>query len=309
MFDYSIPALMTKLPIYINPVSDFGFKFLFGSTANKELLIALLNSLFHGKKTISDIVYNRNEHVGDSELQGGIVFDLSCTGNDGEKFVIEVQRSSRVNLKRRMLYYGSKLISDQAPKGRRQLWNYTLSEVYVIVLLDTFSLTDKRFSERYFYDICLCDRVTGDVFYKDLCFIYIELTNFTKEADELTSDLDEWLYILKYLESLDHQPIYLQKPIFDKLFSMAEYSKLSMEDKKMYDISQKRLWDEESVRQYREQQLEESNAKGLKQGLEKGRAEGKQNLLDIARRMKEAGMAADDIVTFTQLPISDIESL
>jgi len=86
-----------------------------------------------------------------------------------------------------------------------------------------------------------------------------------------------------------------------------------MEDKKMYDISQKRLWDEESVRQYREQQLEESNAKGLKQGLaqglEKGRAEGKQNLLDIARRMKEAGMAADDIVTFTQLPISDIESL
>jgi hypothetical protein len=35
---------------YIDPLSDFGFKLLFGSDPNKEILIAFLNELFKGRK-------------------------------------------------------------------------------------------------------------------------------------------------------------------------------------------------------------------------------------------------------------------
>lgn len=46
-------------------------------------------------------------------------------------------------IKRRMLYYSSKLIADQAPKGKRREWNYAITEVYVIVLMDGFELPNE----------------------------------------------------------------------------------------------------------------------------------------------------------------------
>jgi len=313
MFGLPMHKPMSNHPKYINPVSDFGFKFLFGSVSNKELLISLLNSIFRGRKIIRDLIFNKNEHVGDTDKIGGVVFDLSCTGGNGEKFVIEVQRSSHVNFKRRMLYYGCKLISDQAPKGKRHAWNYAISEVYVIVLLDSFSLSDAKSSGKWFHDICLCNRITGSVFYEDLGFIYIELVNFTKDVDDLKEDLDKWLYVLKHLTSMDEQPICLDKPIFEKLFNIAEYSRLSMEEKEMHDISLKRLWDAEAVRQYQEQRLEEAIERGLVQGVEQGRRElaleTKLDLLEMAASMKKLGLSTDDIVKVTKLSVSEVEAL
>lgn len=177
-------ANRTEIPRYIDPTTDYGFKRIFGSEVNKDLLIAFLNDLFRGRKIIQDLVYNKNEHVGDAEETGNVIFDLTCTADNGEQFIIEVQRSTQVNLKRRMLYYGSKLIAEQAPKGKRKEWNYGISEVYVIVLMDGFPMPDEEDGTDFLHDICLCNRDTGKIFYEDLGFIYLELINFVKvEAD------------------------------------------------------------------------------------------------------------------------------
>src|SRR5690606_29068521 len=125
--------------------------------------------------------------------------------------------TAQINLKRRMLYYGSKLIADRAPRGRRKEWDYAIPEVYVIVLMDGFGMPGGDES-RYVHDICLCNRDTGEVFYDDLGFIYLELANFVKEESELETDLDGWLYVLKNMSKLNKIPVYLRKPIFEKLF-------------------------------------------------------------------------------------------
>ena len=44
---------------YINPLTDFGFKRLFGSEFNKELLISFLNAMFHGEQIIQDVTQNK----------------------------------------------------------------------------------------------------------------------------------------------------------------------------------------------------------------------------------------------------------
>jgi predicted transposase/invertase (TIGR01784 family) len=161
----------------IDPLVDFSFKKIFGSEPNKDLLIAFLNEVFRGRKQITDLVYSKNEHPGDTEEIGGAIFDLICTGQDGETFLIEVQRSSQGRLKQRMVYYASRLISDMAPKGKRHVWNYAVSEVYVIVLMDGFTLPESS-GERYLHDICLCNRENGEVFYEGLGFIYLERFDF-----------------------------------------------------------------------------------------------------------------------------------
>lgn len=305
MFVLPIHKLMLERPRYINPLSDFGFKFLFGSTANKELLISLLNSIFHERKVIKDLVFNKTEFVGETEQLGAVVFDLSCMGSNGEKFVIEVQSTSHVNFKKRMLYYGCKLIADQAPKGRRQHWNYAISEVYIIILLANFSINNSKNADGWLNYIRLFNSESGSVFDEDFVFIYIELVNFTKGVDALDNDLERWMYILKSLPYLSDQPASIQGPVFEQLFNIAEYSKLNMEEKDMYDVSLKRLWDQEVVRQYYEQKMEEALEKGREEAL----AEARSNLLNIARNMKKAGSSIEFIAEITNLSTGEVNSL
>lgn len=46
---------------YVNFYTDFAFKKLFGTEANKELLISFLNALLHGKEEIRDLTYLNTE--------------------------------------------------------------------------------------------------------------------------------------------------------------------------------------------------------------------------------------------------------
>lgn len=68
-----------------------------------------------------------------------------------------------------------------------------------------------------------------------LGYTYIELRKFVKGGDELETELDKWLYILKNISRMDKLPVYLRKPVFEKLFNIAEYTNLTKEEKNMYD--------------------------------------------------------------------------
>ena len=54
----------TMMEKYINPYTDFGFKKLFGTEMNKDLLISFLNALLKGQRNIKDIRYLPTEHFG-----------------------------------------------------------------------------------------------------------------------------------------------------------------------------------------------------------------------------------------------------
>jgi predicted transposase/invertase (TIGR01784 family) len=279
---------------YIDPLVDFAFKKIFGSEPNKDLLIAFLNEVFRGRKSIIDLVYNKNEHPGDLKDEGTAIFDLLCTSVDGEQFLIEVQRGRLGNFKERAMFYTSRLISNQAPKGNRSDWAYNLTEVYLIAILEDFTLKigpDKK----YLHDICLCNRDTGEIFYHKLGFTYIELRNFVKTDTELETDLDKWLFVLKNMSQMDKVPVYLRKSIFEKLFNIAEYTNFTKEEKTMYDSSLKRKWDNKSVLDY-----------ALQEGIEKGRHV---EAVAIARELKKEGLAIEFIAKTTKLSIEEIEKL
>lgn len=315
---------------YIDPLNDLAFKKIFGSDPNKDLLIAFLNEIFKGRKHIVDIVYNKNEHPGELKNEGGVIFDLTCTGDQGERFIIEIQRGKQENFKERATFYASRLISDQAPKGKRSDWKYQLTEVYLIAIMDDFTFQNVP-NGKYLHNIRMCDVDTGELFYDKLGYTFIELCNFVKTEDELETDLDNWLYVLKNLSHMDQVPLNLQKPIFEKLFNIAEYSNLTKEEKMSYDRSLKYKWDNDNVREYGlkeaqriglklgleqglEQGLERGLEQGLEQGLQKGLEQGLQQGVDIgvekvAREMKNEGISPEQIEKYTQLSLLEIEKL
>lgn len=47
---------------YINPFTDFGFKKLFGTAYNKDLLIDLLNQVLGDREQIADLTYLNAEN-------------------------------------------------------------------------------------------------------------------------------------------------------------------------------------------------------------------------------------------------------
>ena len=82
---------------YVNPYTDFGFKLLFGTDMNKELLISFLNALLFKEETIKDVTYLNSEQLGTQELDRKAVFDVYCENEKGEKFLVEMQKGEPVS--------------------------------------------------------------------------------------------------------------------------------------------------------------------------------------------------------------------
>ena len=81
---------------HINPFTDFGFKRLFGTEMNKELLISFLYSLLHNQEEITGNRYHNTEQVGSGKLDRKAVFDVYCQNTAGEYFIVEMQKAEQV---------------------------------------------------------------------------------------------------------------------------------------------------------------------------------------------------------------------
>ena len=289
--------------IYIDLLVDFAFKKIFGTDSNKALLIDLLNAVLEGRKIIIDLVYNKNEHHGDNRDEGTAVFDLLCTGDKEEKFLIEIQHSRPINFKKRSIFYTSRLISEQAPKGQMKEWQYNISEVYFIAILDqpepTSTINQLIHKGRYLHDVCLCYRGTGEIFYDHLGYTYIDLLNFTKTLEQCMTSLDKWLYHLKHMQRMNSLPTGLKTTIFEQLYSAAQYINLNREEKRMYDQDLKKKWDNAAV-------LAGAEERGLEKGLEQGKLK---KALEIARNLKSMNLDSNAISKATGLTLEEIENL
>ena len=287
---------------YINPYTDFGFKLLFGTAMNKELLISFLNALLFKEETVKDVTYLNAEHLDTQEYDRRAVFDVYCENEKGEKFLVEMQRGEQQFFKDRSVYYATFPIREQSQRGK---WDYELKAVYIIGILNfTFNDTD---GDYFHHEVKLVDLYTHKVFFDKLTFIYLEMPKFNKKEDELESMFDKWLFVLRNLSSLFERPRALQNRVFDRLFEAAEIAKFNPKELGEYWESLKNFRDWYSVMST---QLKKGREEGLKEGLEKGLEQGrKEECFKNAKKMKQAGIAFDVIAQVTGLSIGEIASL
>lgn len=278
---------------YISLLTDFGFKRIFGTDPNKELLINFLNSLFDGEEVIKDVKYLNSENVGDVYTERKAIFDVYCENENGEKFIVEMQNAYQTYFKDRSLFYSTFPIRGQAPKGSD--WNFCLKKVYVVALLN-YKMSDEAFdSSDTVHTIALMDTKTNKVFNTKLMFKYVEVGRFDKTDEELTSLSDKWMYVLKNLSRLDNRPAALREKIFSKLFAAASVARFTPTELREY---------EDSLKAYRDIKNSLDTAK------EEGREEGReQRNIEIAKKMLAAGMHIDIIINMTDLSKDEIEKL
>ena len=121
--------------VYINAFDNFAFKYLFGRESHKDLLIYFLNGIFKGRKVVVDLEYNNVERWGPGKDYRRTVFDLYCTRDQGDKFIVEMQKSKPDNFKDRSIFYTSNLIQ-KLGRSVEADWDYLLLEVFFIAIMD-----------------------------------------------------------------------------------------------------------------------------------------------------------------------------
>ena len=306
---------------YINPLTDFGFKLIFGTPFNSDLLVSFLNAVLDGERVVEDVEYSNSEKFGSNEDARKAIFDVYCKTADGSRFIVEMQNVYQDFYKDRSIFYSTFPISEQAEKGD---WNYELKDVYTIGILNfAFPESKKSGDNGIFREVKLMDINTKEVFYDKLTYIYVELANFHKDIDECKTLIDKWLFCLKNLQNLLERPTELQGRVFEKLFKTAEIAMFKPMELKAY---------EQSIHAYRDIKngmdsarregeaigLEKGEAIGLEKGeaigLEKGEAIGlekgefKANM-KVARMMKAKGFDVSLISELTGLSEDQIAEL
>jgi len=278
---------------YISLLTDFGFKRIFGTAINKDLLICFLNSLFAGKQVVKDVSYLNPEHVGDVYTDRKAIFDVYCEGENGEKFIVEMQNAYQTYFKDRSLFYSTFPIREQAPKGKD--WDFKLNYVYTVALLN-FDMNEEAFEkEKIRHSVQLCDTATHKVFYDKLELIYVEIAKFNKSLEELETLYDKWLYALKNLYKLTQRPKELCDKVFDRLFEEAEIAKFTPQELREYEASKIAYRDIKNS-------VDTAKREGIAEGMEKKSHE-------IAKKMLTKGMDEATVMEITGLTAELIQQL
>ena len=285
---------------YINPFTDYGFKYLFGTEPNKEFTLALVNELLHGQEKIKSLTLIPSEQLGDTKEDRRAVFDVYAENERGEKIIIEMQKADQQYFKDRSVFYSSFPIRSQGEKGQ---WRFGLKAVYTIGILDFVFDEDKDDEDYFHHEVKLMDVNTKDIFYDKLTYIYLEMPKFQKTEAELKTLSDKWLYALKNLPRLMERPAALQERIFKKFFDVAQTANLSKEEYAKYFESEKVYYDlDGAFRTASNKGYDRGLEKGMEQGLAKGKAE-------VARQLKFMGLPITQIVQATGMTAEEIEKL
>ncbi len=289
--------------VYVNPFTDFGFKKIFGEEASKPILLDFLNALLGDEEgQITELWFKNNEQLGHSGEAKGVIFDIYCEKESGEKFIVELQKNKQDWFKERAVYYATFPIQEQVTKGDPK---YELKAVYCIGILDFIFIDFETQDEKtaWKHEIKLKNQF-GNTFYDKLTFLFLVMPNFNKKEEELYTRLDKWLYFIKNLDDFQTIPqIFKNEVVFTEAFKKAEIAKMTVADFYIYQRNMRAFMDYDGIRNYdlritREKAIEETTIKVEKE-----------TMIKIAKAMIDIGVEIKTIIQSTGLTEDEINDI
>ena len=283
-----------SLPRYADIMLDDWFKRSFQEYSHaKRLLQLTLQALIPERKIVS-LTYAPQESTNQNAGKKGIRVDVECVDDNGQRFVVEVQRSTQQSFYGRAVFNSTFAIQRQIAAGR----SYKFPPVYFIGIM-RFSVhpSDGRFLYRY----SLADDETGERMTEDLHYIFLETPKCRDWAN--ATELEKFGYALQNFPRLRDRPEGFEGEWLDLLFSSAEISNFTPEEKIKYEND---MTTERDIRNQIDYAFDKGKAEGVSQGIQQGMQQGK---LNIARAMLIKGLDTDMISSVTGLAAEEIMKL
>ena len=295
--------------VFIDPLSDFGFKRLLGSERNKDITIHLLNSLI-GEDTgvITDITFIESEMVGFLPGKKKVRLDIHCKTQNSDHVIIEMQRESQRYFVRRLRVYGSHSTISSVKINDKE---YTsVPKVFSLCFMEE-NMPEFKGRDRFFWKIYQKDD-DNEIFSKENVLYFAELCKFAAclETLDLTDEKNLWFYMLTHVADIREEELRQMDPIYQRFYNECLISNLTDMEKKIYVRNVLEYDDvQESLMCVREDSLKQGFDKGVEQGRAEGREQGREeatkqlvrslmgNGFDVPTIVKVTGLTEEEILT------------
>lgn len=310
---------------YANILFDGSFKTVVCAPQNEDLLIKIIELMIPGKH-IAKLKPGDKENHGLSVSDKITTFDLYCTSNIGEQFIVEMQFSRQSHYADRMLTYATYPIraqmtaklntrKEKQSKGESvDKMDYSLIPVYVISLLN-FSIeheSGEALEEGLVSRYSIRNDHNGELMTEALQFIYLELGRLQVRRDEpqkCRTLLEKFAFSLCYIHELDERPSSFEDEMLKRLYNAAEFANMTIEQQTEYERIMRTELDIIAEKNYaRETGLAEGRAEGLAEGLAEGEASMLAKVKAAISMLKE-GSSVEIVSSKTGLSKTDIEAL
>ena len=281
---------------------DYAFKRVFGRNGNEGILKDFLESILDIE--IKDIIIQNPEipkNMRDSKIG---ILDVRAEINGKEIIEVEMQVQNQYNIDKRSPIYITKIYSDQLKEGDSYV---EVKKVAVINILNfnyyernsyhsvgRMKFENSKENEKVDMGYILEEQYVTD----DLEMHFIELSKFRKKNPDISSKLDQWLWLI----CGEEEKIKMAKNENEKIKeAKSELEKLEMspEDRELYELRLKAIRDEINIRE-----------SGFIDGKTEGKKEGElQKSLEIAQNMLKENMPIEVISKLTGLLQEEIEKL
>ena len=287
---------------FADPKNDLAFKKIFGNENKKEILISFLNSVldFKDEKTIVSVSLDNPYQLPDIKELKETILDIKATNQNGDKFIVEMQKKDLSNFDKRSLYYTAKAYVSQIDKGEEII---NLKKVYYIALLDFNMFENKNYISRHL--IINQETTTQDL--KDFEFTFVELKKFDIKLEDLNTTIDKWIYFINNASSFDLIPKqYEDIKEFQEAFQIANKYSWNKKELEYYDRVLMRQMDDVLVEQKRKDDLKKALSKASQEGMQKG---AKKRDIEIAKKLLEAKVDIETIKLSTGLTDMELTSI
>lgn len=321
---------------FLNLFNDMTFKRIFRSEEDKGLLVAFLNTIFEGKRTIVNVTY-RNVEVQHPFLDKGrgCVFDILCTDENNDIYLIEMQYVAQDFILKRMLYYMCCLYVNEVKRG-----DHSFEQVKEVIgiCITHFLLDDEKFRTEYE----LIDNTNLVRKYEKFKLIFLQIPRISDTFEKCHTRTEQWLYVMKNIHSIPPDLAGLRKE-YARILELSKASNLTPEQVDGYLAAENRLLAEidafetainrgqkqgmelglkQGMEQGLQQGIEQGVEQGLQQGIEQGLQQGmeqrlqqgieqgeKEATLKIARSLKKLNTDLQTMIQVTGLSPEEINTL
>jgi len=303
---------------------DFAIKFLLKSKEDYEIIEGFLSALFvaNNYKPVKITALLESESNKEAAHLKKSVADLIVEDTDGNKFIVEIERSFTPNFTHKACFNTARLISDSLSTSQ----DYSkIQKIFHISLLyfETAGMEKPIYhGKTIIHEVDTEHPINIDIMNKGIAtfenknifpeYFFISIPRFN---DQIRSEMDEWLYMMKNSEVKAD----FKSPYMARVAKRLKVLRMTDEERIEYHKYLKESAVQEDILNAANSKgLAEGLQKGMSQGLEKGRKEGREEgreegakltKIEVAKTMLVKGLDINLISQISELSIDEIMEL
>ena len=281
-----------ETPVFVNLLTDAGFKAVYADPANKPLLINLLNTVLPDDVGVSDIVeYRDREQTPDTIYSKKTVLDLVCRDADGNIIGVEVQKKVDSRLFSRCVYYAAGQYHSQLFVGGDYAALHPVFEIAFLAQNYPHDSPELWDADHIVSHYTFAEKRTGECPNSTIFIILAEIGRFNKTEDECLTTRDRLFYWFRHANEFTEKPAWLDDPESKALLTATEIAAFTPEKKEKYEQDMKN-----------EHDLEYEKSICYREGREDEQAQ-------FAFNLQSMGMPFDFILQATKLTEDELRKI